>query len=378
MRNAKGSVYQRKDGTWITAISMGNDPGTGKRKRRYYQFQTERQAIQKLNEINYERDNDEYIEPSKMTVAQWLDKWHSDFVMDVKPGTLARYESVIRVHLKPNLGAVRLTALDTMTVQAFYNKKYRSGLSAKTISVIHGVLHSAMKKALRLGMVKSNPTEACELPRRKRPELTPLHDEQIVDFVKAIKGHPLEALFTFTLFSGCRLSEVIGLTWSAVDLDNGIVRIYRQYLRNPDNTSEFYFASLKNGKERSLTLPDSITALLKQHKKKQAEQRLKAGSLWSNPNEFCFTNDFGKHLYPNAIDRAAKKIFETIGVPNCRYHDLRHSYACLALQNGDDLKTVSENLGHSNISITADVYAFASQKMKRDSSQRMDAFIKSL
>ena len=115
----------------------------------------------------------------------------------------------------------------------------------------------------------------------------------------------------------------------------------KQFLRNPKNSKEFYFETLKNDEERIVTLPRSIIAVLKEHKKHQTEQRLKAGDLWQNKHGFVFTNEFGKHLYPNGIERNVKKVFTEMGRPDLRFHDLRHSYATFALQNGDDLKTVS-------------------------------------
>lgn len=215
-------------------------------------------------------------------------------------------------------------------------------------------------------------------PEIKKPPLGALHDEKVGEFIEAIKGNPLEDLFLFALFTGCRISECIGLQWSCVNLVTGAVIINKQLLRNPKDTKDFYYETLKNDKERIVTLPSSMIRMMVAHKKKQSEQRMKAGELWNNPDNLVFVNEIGGHLYPNGIERNIKQVYSRIGEPELTFHSLRHSYATLALQNGDDLKTVSETLGHSSVSITADVYASVSQKMRQDSADRMERFIQGL
>jgi len=373
-----GTIRQRKDGTWEARYTLGRDPGTGKQLQKSVYGKTQKEVLNKLQRVLTDVTDGTYIAPSKTTVEQWANIWHENYLGPVKPYTVTKYRSILDVHIIPHFGKTKLNALSAPMIQRFYRKCIEEGLSPKTVTLINGVFHKCLDKAIKLQYIKINPCDACELPRIKKPDLKPLHDEQVGLFLEAIKGNPLEVLFKFALFTGMRISEIIGLQWQCINLETGVVRVNKQFHRDPSNRTEFCFESLKNDKERIVTLPRSIIEMMKEHKKNQSVQRLKAGELWQNENNLIFTNDFGKHLYPNAIDRNVKKVFTDIGVPQMRFHDLRHSYATLALQNGDDLKTVSEALGHSSVAITADVYASVSQRMRQDSADRMEKYINSL
>lgn len=195
--------------------------------------------------------------------------------------------------------------------------------------------------------------------------------------MKAIEGHRFEAVYLVTLFTGLRRGEVCGLTWDCVDLNQGTIFVNKQLQNIPGQPGEFRLVSSKNGKGRTITIAPFVAGVLRKHKVQQAEARLKAGPLWQN-NDFVFCNEVGEHLSPNTVYHNFKRIAASIGLPDARLHDLRHSYAVASFQAGDAPKTVQENLGHATATFTLDTYGHVTEKMKKDSADRMEAFIKGI
>ncbi len=189
-------------------------------------------------------------------------------------------------------------------------------------------------------------------------------------------------LFKVVVFTGIRESEAIGLTWDVIDFTAGTILICKQLQKRPKADGGFVFASLKNDRSRLLTPAPFVMDLLRAHKKQQALQRLQAGDLWQGwQNEkkresaLVFTNVLGDHLSPQTVYNHFKKLGVFIGAPDACVHDLRHTYATLSLQNGDDVKTVQEALGHATASFTLDIYGHVSERMKKDSASRMQKYI---
>jgi len=383
-RNASGSgsIRQRKDGTWEGRYSAGTNPGTGKPIRKSVYGATQREVVVKLDAIKTGVADGTYVEPSKLTVSQWLDIWATEYLGDVKPNTASIYKSSCRIHLIPALGKVKLSVLSTHTIQTLYNRLQRGaddkqGLSSKTIKNIHGVLHKALQQAVELGYIRFNPSDACKLPRTEKKEAQPLDDDAIMAFLDAIQGHRWEALYLVTLFTGMRQGEILGLSWICVDFRRGVISIDRQLQRNRE-TRTWEIVTPKNSKGRRITPALSVMAALKEQQIRQLEWRLRAGQAWDNKDDLVFTDELGRNLYAQKVYRDYKKIVADLGIPDARFHDLRHSYAVAALQSGDDIKTVQENLGHHTAAFTLDVYGHVSERMKQESAARMEGFIKSV
>jgi len=376
-RNAQGagSIRQRKDGKWEARYTVGRNPGTGKQIQKSVYGDTEQEVRKKLTQATAAIDAGTYMEPSKMTVKAWLDIWLVEYVEGVvKISTLYSYQMQCRNHIKPALGAVKLSSLNAHTIQSLYNKLHREkGLSAKTVKNIHGILHKALKQAVLLGYIKVNPTDACVLPRVVKQEIKPLDEVGIAKFLKAIKGHNYEALYLVTLFTGMRQGEALGLTWDSIDFKNKTILIYQQLQRDKQKGGGCYYAPLKNDKSRLISPPPFILEALREHRRRQLELRLRAGELWDNSN-LVFTNEIGEHLVHQTVHRNFKVIVAALGFPAARFHDLRHTYAVAALQAGDDVKTVQDNLGHHTAAFTLDVYGHVTEKMKQDSADRMQRF----
>lgn len=375
-----GTIRQRKNGRWEARYTVGRDPGTGKQIQRSVYGDTQQEVRKKLAQLTASLDAGTYKEPCKMTVGQWLDIWAADYLGGVKPFTVRSYSDQIRNHIKPALGSVKLEALNAHTIQEFYNslgaeREGKPGLSPKTVKNIHGVLHKALQQAVKIGYLRFNPADACELPRAVRKELKPLDEEQSKAFLTAIQGHRFEMLYTVTLFTGMREGEALGLLWDCVDFKKGTILINKQLQREKKKNGQYLLVPTKNGKSRTITPAPWVMKLLRTQRARQSEQQLRAGPMWEDSG-LVFTNELGHHLAIHTVYKDFKQIAVSIGRPDARFHDLRHSYAVAAIRSGDDIKTVQGNLGHATAAFTLDVYGHVTDQMKQESAARMESYIK--
>ena len=233
--------------------------------------------------------------------------------------------------------------------------------------------------------MRRNPAESVTLPRVTKKEIKPLTDEQVSRMVAQAGTDGFGTLFKVVVFTGLRLGEALGLTWDCVDFQKKRLTINKQLQKRPLADGGFVFAPLKNDKVRIIAPAPFVLDLLWQWQQRQKEDRLIAGGLWEgwkNEQErqasIVFTNDLGGHLHPQTVLVHFKKLAASVGAPNARVHDLRHTYAVLSLQNGDDVKTVQENLGHATAAFTLDVYGHVSERMKEASAQRMQQYIEAM
>lgn len=373
-RNGKEYTY------WEARYTEGYDPGTGRQIQRSITGKTQREVSQKLKAATSALDSGTYTAPSKMTVGQWLDIWAREYLGSVKETTAITYREQIKNHLKPALGAIRLETLNAHTIQGTYNalsepQNDMPGLSPRTIQKIHSVLHKALKQAVRIGYIRFNPADACTLPRVEHKELKPLDEQESRAFLQAIKGHRFEVLFTVALFTGMRQGELLGLPWECIDFKRGVILIKRQLQRRKGG--ECYLSPLKNNKTRTITPAPWVMQLLYSHRAKQAEQRMRYADVWED-NGLVFTDELGRNLSANTVYREFKIMAASIGRPDARFHDLRHSYAVAAIRSGDDIKTVQGNLGHATAAFTLDVYGHVTDQMKQESAARMETYIKDI
>ena len=370
MKNGKEYIY------WEARVTVGADPMTGKQRQRSITGKTQQEVAQKLRQLIAEIDNGTYREPSKMTVGEWLNTWQEQYLNDLKPLTKEMYATAVRIHLKPALGMKKLDALLPADIQRFYNSLMQGEkpLSAKTIKNIHGIFHRALQQALDLGYLRNNPANPCRLPRVEKPIIHTLDDVSTKKFLKAIQGHRFENLFLVTLFTGLREGEVLGLKWDCVDLTNGSLLVGRQLQRKRDGSSQYYLISPKNGKFRKVVLAPFVLDILHRQRAEQEIWKRNAGKSWMDTG-LVFTDELGDNLTPETVYKNFKKIAIEIGCESLHFHSLRHSYAVAALQSGDDIKTVQENLGHYTAAFTLDVYGHVTDKMRQDSADRMQRYI---
>ena len=379
--NGGGTIRQRPDGTWEARVTLGKNPASGKPLRRSVYGHSQKEVRKKMTALLSTLDKGTYHKETKITARHWLESWLAEYTNDVKDSTKTGYRQHIENHINPALGALRLADLTPDVCQAFYNSLSRDkGLSPKTIRNIHGVLHRALKQAVRLGYVSINPTEICTLPRIEKAKIEPLDLPEIKQFMNALGDDVYSDLLRVDLFTGMREGEILGLTWNCVDFDRGIISIEKQLSRPRVKGESYRFTSLKNDKPRQIQPAPFVMQVLKRQRTRQAEQRLCAGPLWDDCGfpGLVFTSDTGKFLNYQIVLRHLRQALKTAGLPEKRLHDLRHTFAVTSLQAGDDVKTVQENLGHYSAAFTLDQYGHVTDTMRQASARRMESLINSM
>lgn len=369
-RNAKGggSVRQREDGKWEARCTIN-----GKRRSFYGNRQSD--VLKAMRTAQSAADNGTFVEPSKMTIEQWMNTWLEEYVEGtVKPLTYAAYKTSVNTHIIPALGKIKASSLNTTQVQVFYNDlKRKKQLSAKTIKNVHGILHKALKLASKLNYIAKNPVDDCTIPRVEPTQINPLTEEEIAMFIEEARGDECEDMLILALFTGMRRGEVCGLSWDSVNFNRNTITVKQQLCISRDDYT-YYIATTKSDRIRTLTAPPFIMDMLSRIRKEQALQKLTTGFLWEDEYNLVFTTEAGRHIAPVTLYKHFKSIAKKIGRPDARLHDLRHTYAVTALQEGDDSKTVQQNLGHATASFTLNVYGHVSERMKQESANRMQRY----
>ena len=359
----EGSITKRKDGRWQGAVTVGRN-SDGSQKRQYVYGKTRYEVAQKVNELVHSLNTGDFIDKSKNpTVADWLPYWLDTYKKNnIKPKTFDQYEGVVRYHIIPQFGDVRLIDLKEDMLQKFYNKLSEDGLSARTIHIINTVLHASLKKAMKLGLVRNNVTEDISLPKKapkERRVLTRKEQEMLLD---ELKKDDLGAMYIVALFTGMRRGEVLALTWEDIDFDSVTIRINKTLSRvkTHDGTEKKTKLAISEPKteksKRTIPIVDSLIPLLEKQKKRA-----------NNNNKFnlVFPSESGGYIDPGNYNRHFYKIIERTGIPRANPHALRHSFATRALETGIDIKVLQEVLGHNSIDITMDIYAHVLTEHKR-------------
>ena len=367
-RNGKQYTY------WEGRVTTGRDPTTGKQVQRYFSAKTQKEVLEKMQKVAVAVNDGTYTPPSKLTVGQWLTIWADNYLGGVKYNTVRIYKGNIKNHITPALGGVRLSDLHPHTVQVFINGL--KGLSPQSVRMVHQVLHHALERAVMLGYIPKNPAAGCVLPRKAQKEIHPLDDEQAAALLDAARGGELEHMVTVALFTGLRISELLGLTWDAIDFERGTITVDKQLATFYAQKEAGPFTTPKSGKPRTIAPAVSVMAALRAQRRRQMEAQLRAGPAWSNPHGLVFTGENGGRVLQQTVDKHFRALTKAAGLEGVRFHDLRHTYAVNAIRAGDDIKTIQSNLGHATAAFTLDRYAHFTERMRQDSAQRMEGFIK--
>ena len=396
--NGSGTIRKRKDGVWEARYTARIDTGTGKQIQRSLYGKSQEEVRKMLSNVSNQIDTGIYVDPVRLTVRQWADLWLKEYVGGVKQTTVEQYLYQIEEHIKPSIGAMKLRDVTPPMIQKMYNdamkphkamrrakggkteKKEVPGISAKSVKNLHGVCHRMFAKAVLLHYIYTNPCDACELPRIEKKEIRPISGAHFGEFLAEIKNDPFGDLFFVDVFTGMRQGEILGLCWDCVDFISGTITIKRQLqqIRKRGCASTYEFVPPKNDKTRTIQPAPDVMKVLGKIRKQQAELKLASGNEWQNESNLVFVNESGKHLIDNTVLKHLKRIVTKIGIPETRFHDLRHTYATNAIRIGDPIKTVSENLGHATVSFTLDIYGHVTPIMHQESSARMQRLIDSL
>lgn len=365
--NKMGTIRKRSDGRWEARYTAPDG-----RQRSIY-AKTQKAATEALRTALREVDTGEWLQPSRMTMDEWLTTWLRDYQAHTTGRTVETYRSVINKHMRPIFGDVCLcdfTAVHVRRMVADMGK-----LSPSTVRHALAILGAAMGSAVDDGLIKSNPVETVKAPRPVKHPFTVIDRTQIKAFVAAIQKTSVADALLFMLLTGVRAGEMRGLKWSDVDLAGATVRIERQ-LYAP-NAKRAELRPPKDGEARTLHVAAEVVDLLRAHRKAQAADRLHAGADWKETPitaDLVFRMPRGTYIVPSTLNYAINQVRDDLGLPDLRPHDLRHSYAVAALRSGIDVKTVQHNLGHKSAAITLDIYAAYTDDAGKTAAEKLSAY----
>ena len=370
--NGEGSIRKRKDGRWEGRYTAGHDPETGKAIYKNVLGRSQAEVKEKLKQAIGETQALDVTKAGKYTVGEWMEVWFQDYAkIKVRPSSHQTYQGYIHNHIRPNIGDIPLEKLTSLDLQKFYKKLLAKGrvdrveakgqpkgLSAKTVRNIHQILSSALKLAQEQRLILTNPAEGCALPRVEHQEMKTLTTVQLSSFFREARESGVFELYYLELATGLRRGELLGLKWEDVDLEPGDLRVRRQVSRINGEVVE---APLKTKNAyRTLPLAEDTVSVLK-------EQRKKVGN-----SPWVFPSPNGGPISPDSVLHMLHRVLKRAGLPKVRFHDLRHTFATLALQNGVDVKTVSGMLGHFSAGFTLDTYAHITSAAQRQAAKTME------
>lgn len=368
--HGEGSIYQREsDDRWCATVDLGYV--NGKRRRKAIYGKTRKEVADKLKKALHDQQQGLPVAVERQTVAQFLTRWLADVVRPTtRPKTHAGYAQLVRLYIVPAFGHLQLARLEPQHVQALMNAKLQDGLSPRTVLYIRAVLRRALGQALKWGLVGRNVATLVDPPRAQQPRMTTLTPEQGRALLEAARGDRLEALYRVALSLGLRKGEALALRWEDIDLDGRTVRVARSLQRVG---GRLQFAEPKTAQSRRiLPLPEVLVRALKAHRARQLEERLLAGARWQD-HGLTFPSGIGTPLEPRNLTRSFKALLTRAGLPDVRFHDLRHSCASLLVAQGHHPRVVMETLGHSQISLTMNTYSHVMPALQQDAADRMDA-----
>ena len=368
----EGSIYKRKaDGRWVGAIWLGYQDGKLRRKVIY--GKTREDVAKKLTDQKAKQNQGLPILTERRTVADYMSCWLEDSVKrNVRLSTYLSYKNQVDVHIVPGLGKHQLSKLTPDHVRRYLNGKLDGGLSAKTVSYHYTILKMALKQAMKDGLIARNVVDLVDRPKVSKREVKAIDEAEAHRFLEAIKGGRFEALFSVGLSLGLRRGEALGLKWENVDFEQQTLTITQSLSRI---NHQLVFSKPKTKKSRRvLDLPASLAAKLKEHRTRQLEERMSAGRYWQDLG-LVFCTSIGNPVEPRNVGRWLDKILDDAKIPRFRVHDLRHFAASLMLAQGIELKVVSEILGHSQISITGDIYTDVLPRVRKKAIDLLDVVL---
>ena len=360
---------------WVESAPIASCPTCGgrlssgkERRQRWHSGYPTRAAAKKgRDEARVRLGKGIYVAPNQMTVEQYLLTWLETQARQRKAGTVAAYRHKIQRYVLPGIGAVKLQKLSARHLDALYVEMLDGGgvggkpLSISTVQTIHSIVRKALQDAYKRDEVAVNVATKATPPTRRShgaeephaPALQCWTAEQVRRFVEALTPQRLRAAYILAVNTGMRRGEVLGLSWSDVDLNSRRLTV-RQSLVTISGYTQL--TTPKTGKPRQFQLDEISCAALRRWRAEQAGERLAWGSLWQDTG-LVFTKEDGTRIQPESFTKVFRRIAADAGLPTIRFHDVRHTYATLALQAGVDIKVVSQRLGHANVGITWDTYA---------------------
>lgn len=367
--HGEGGIYQREsDGKWCASVDLGFV--NGKRKRKVVYGETRKEVAEKIKALLRDHQQGVNIAPEVLTVEQFLKRWLEEAVKPKnKASTLDSYTRIVTLYLVPHIGKLRLEKLTAVHVLTMQNTLLSEGLSTRTVQYARAVLRRALGQAVKWDLLNRNVVPLVDAPRVEKHRITPLDEAQARRLLAAASGHRLEAMYRVALSLGLRKGEVLGLHWSDIDwrvrklsITTTVQRIAGQKTLTTPKTAT---------SARTLLLPDVLIKVLRQHQERQALEREALGEEWQE-YDLVFPSERGTPLEPRNIVRSFKRLLKRAGLPETtRFHDLRHSCATLLIAQGVHLSVIKEILGHSQISVTADIYGHVLPETQRSAVEQL-------
>ena len=374
--NGEGNIRKRKDGRWEGRYTAGYDAKTGKRIIRNVLGKTQAEVKEKLKAaiaesqgIEVRKSEDEY------TVATWLRTWYELYAKpNVRTATANRYQLIIEQYTVPRIGNIKLKKLTTRHLQKLYKELLESGrihvgknqdkgLSTTTVHSVHLMLHCALERAVKERLIPRNPCEDCIVPKPRKLDMKILPPEHMKAYLEAAERRGLLPMFYLELVSGLRKGELVALRLDDLNIQQRTISVSKQYVRNPDGSLELTRPKTENS-VRLVSIPQAAVDLLIQ------EHTLHPDSPYLFPSPLT-----GEMYHPDSVVNFHKKILRDAGLGHLRFHDLRHTFATTALQNGVDVKTVSSMLGHFDAGFTLRTYTHATRQKQDEAAQTMGNFM---
>ena len=353
--NGAGTVYPRKNKEGNITSYLGSYFAPDG-KRRYVSAKTKTACREKLMQAMSDADRGLVFDAGTLTLGQYLDKWLQNIQDTVRQRTWERYEQLVRVHIKPMLGSKKLKDLTCAHLKSLYKEKLNARLAPRTVQYIHVTLHKGLRDAVADGVVPKNVADGLKPSKSKKKEINPLTPEQASTFLKAANEADCryEALYVLAIHFGLRQGELLGLKWTDVNLDTGVLQVRRTMSETRTGRVE---EETKSGKGRRIDLNPTTLEALRRHRERQRQEASKAKGGYQDRG-FVFPSIKGtptnsKNLYY----RSFKPILKRAGLPDIVFHELRHTCATIRFMKGQHPKRVSELLGHSSITMTLDRYS---------------------
>lgn len=354
-------ISKRKDGRWRTQIKTPD----GKYKSVY--GKTKKECQQKANVLIAEIETKNFVNKNNITLKEWIEVWLKDYTGNLKVSTYRSYQNVIKRYIFTWFGDMKIQSITPQVIQNFISDISKN-LSPYTTELVHVILKRCLGDAERSGIIASNPAKGAILPKREIKEMEILNEHEIPLFVEKLYSSniPYADLLEFILLTGLRVREALGLTESRYDRDNAMILIDRQLA---EKKCDGLFTSPKRDKARTVAVPDRAVEIIENRIAGTLEHK-KSNPLF-NPEGFIFYNEKknGTAICYTTLFHQFKKVAKMIGKDNLRIHDLRHTYATMAIKAGMDIKTLQTQLGHSNAGFTLQKYGHSTNDMKKEGAQ---------